>query len=444
MAFREWREWPQETWVPDRGARPRPKPGIPDWVFAPSPSHTPPIDPSQDIPGERLPPARGKPRPHGPPARPNFPNPPRPKLPPPGGWLGGIGIGLGAAGALDAYFDAARNPRPFVPPGYWVFRCASGLLPGMPPYMNTSSPNQGPYLSLWAGQICNLSSGQVPPALNAPLTPYTTLHIGSTSRDTLILSDSQLQSGTALRFRNDVCWNYIQPGDHPAFDATYRPGTWPGLGPSPQPMPDPNNAPWPADAPGYNPVPSGAPSPETVPETAPAPQTAPPEWSWTSGDTAPRPTYPRPPRPGTKEVKVISRAKRIGIFLWKLMDNISETTEIVAGFYKALPEEVQKRWDCGSGINIGQYGSDVNACMAKALWHNWHRIDPGRAFIEVTKNLVEDMSIGAFHKMMAKLYPPGFSVRRTVVTHALTKLEMEKYIAGHLSDLFEWMGLDPE
>lgn len=423
MALRA--KWPQPVrdLPPERGARPgqiRPYP---------APNDNPPF--------------RWRPRP-----QPGFGKKPipRPYLPPPGGalrplprFLPGVGIGLGAADFLDAWFDPSRNPRPFVPPGYWVFRCAhsSGRLPGNPPY-TPNGPNMGPYLELFTGQICNTSSGQVPSSANAPLTAYTPLSIGSTTHDTLILSDGGLQSGSALRMRHDVNWNYIEPGLPAPYEAVWRPATWPGMGPLPSAMPgaapsDPNPNRW------------APPSPQAPPDVPPLEVPIdPPEWQWSSspvGEPLPRWHASQPPPPNTQEKKAISKAAKIGITLWRMMDTISELTEIGGAIYKALPAEIRAKANCGKGINIGQYGSDLNSCMVKTLVANWDKLDTAAAVREIAKNIVEDMTIGQFHKWMSKISPPGFSLQKTAITSALAQAQPEKYIAKRLRELFDFLGV---
>ena len=172
------------------------------------------------------------------------------------------------------------------------------------------------------------------------------------------------------------------------------------------------------------------------------PKPAPDSWGWSSDGTPPaEPTSSRPEK-GTREQKQRSRANRVGTFLWGLMDVASEYTEILDAMYDALPAKDRARWACAKGIGIGQYGSEMNTCKGKALFHNWHKMDGPTAFMNIAKMVTEDMTIGAFHKFLSRLYPPGFSIQRTAVTHLSSKAEVEAYIAKRLKELFKYLGLE--
>ena len=179
---------------------------------------------------------------------------------------------------------------------------------------------------------------------------------------------------------------------------------------------------------------------------APAPHPGEGSWQYTPNGPGtggkPRPSGSKPPAAGVKEKKVMSRAKKIGIALWGMLDDYAELSEIVGGFYDALPEDVRQKWNCADGINIGQYGTAANKCMGDALWHNWHLLDPNEAFMNVAKNIAEDMTIGAFHKFMSSFVPAGFSWQKTAMAHALSKTDVEAYMAKHLKELFRFLGLE--
>lgn len=110
----------------------------------------------------------------------------------------------------------------------------------------------------------------------------------------------------------------------------------------------------------------------------------------------------RPPETGERERKVMSRSKSLGIALFRALDNISENAEIVDAFFEALPKRVQDKWDCNRknfGIDAGgQYGIDNADCKARALWHNWRKVDIETAFENLIKNYLEDKFLGYIHK----------------------------------------------
>jgi len=147
------------------------------------------------------------------------------------------------------------------------------------------------------------------------------------------------------------------------------------------------------------------------------------------------------PGPNVTEKKVLNRAARIGIAGFKALDTISELSEIGGAFWDALPEDVRKKANCADGVSIGQYGLDISPCKARAIIQNLDRLDAFEAFKNVAKNVVEDMTIGQFHKWLAKLYPPGVSIQRTAVTHAASKAAPEAYIAKRLKELWDYLGI---
>lgn len=178
----------------------------------------------------------------------------------------------------------------------------------------------------------------------------------------------------------------------------------------------------------------------------PVPQQPPPEAVAIEQGSGPipRPQYHRYQRPpaGVREVKTQSRAAKVGIFLWDVLDTIAELSEIGGSLYDALPLDVRKKWNCADGINIGQYGTDMNRCKADALWHNWHKLDTAEAIMNIAKNVAEDMTIGQFHKWLSKITPPGFSWQKTALTHLSSHLGPEAYIAARLKELFRFLGLE--
>ncbi|MCY1672615.1 hypothetical protein OVA07_16580 [Novosphingobium sp. SL115] len=85
-----------------------------------------------------------------------------------------------------------------------------------------------------------------------------------------------------------------------------------------------------------------------------------------------------------------------------LADVISEGAEVVDAIFEALPKDVQKKWDCNRSAafidKAGQYGIDNADCKARALWHNWHKVDIVEAVRNIIANQIEDKLIGYLHK----------------------------------------------
>jgi hypothetical protein len=183
-------------------------------------------------------------------------------------------------------------------------------------------------------------------------------------------------------------------------------------------------------------------SPSAAPPLAPSPGADPWQWSgFPPGGPPPAPHARARPGRNKKEKKTLSRAAKVGIALWNLLDTLSELSEIGGAFWDALPPEIREKYGCADSVSVGQYGLDLTTCKGKALWENWDKIDTAEAFKNIAKNVVEDMTIGQFHKWLSKLYPPGVSFQRTAVTHALSKADPEAYIAGRLKELWEFLGI---
>lgn len=111
----------------------------------------------------------------------------------------------------------------------------------------------------------------------------------------------------------------------------------------------------------------------------------------------------RPPSPRTKERKTKSKLAQLFGFL----DVASEWSELVDALYDALPDDVKKRWgkdrdSRGLVDNAGQYGFDGADWKAQALWHNWHKLDTGRAVKNIIANEVQDKLYGALYKTLPR------------------------------------------
>lgn len=407
--------------TPERPGRPRPRRPSPK---APTPQY----------------PAYRNPLPRDPlPNYPKFPKPKRPPLPIP--YFPGAGAaGLGFGQWLDEW-EWYKDERPWKLPGDWYFVAECGRLPGSPPYRAGGSDyNDGPKLDVRSGHIHNCSGGQVPSGNWAPLqkpgtsdafTVRTILLDPFTGNYTAFISDS---SREPHRFRHDQTYWHDSGKDILDTNVWYRPIT--SFSGSPMPDGAPMNP---------NVSRAGPGAPPWAPEPVPQPEPPPPvPWQWYAPgppNPPPRPHMSRPPGPNEREKKVISKSARVGIFLWKLMDTISELTEIGGALYEGLPEDIRKKANCPDAVNIGQYGSDLNACMVETLIKNWHHLDAEEAIKAIAKNVAEDMTIGQFHKWLDKILPPGVSIEKTAITHLGSHIQPEVYIAGKLEELWDILGI---
>lgn len=200
----------------------------------------------------------------------------------------------------------------------------------------------------------------------------------------------------------------------------------------------------PASMPVGDPL-TGAPSPLVpgfgTPVTGPAPFSNPdlayqPDYAWgfqiapdvtegqgntpsvPSGPSVPsRPTPIRggvkrePPKRGEKQRKVITRSAQIGIALFRALDAISESAEVVDALFEALPEDVQKRWkrahaDDGEYRRLldtaGQYGIDGADWKLQALYYNWHLLDVEQGLKNILKNALSDRIVGGIQRELPR------------------------------------------
>lgn len=362
------------------GGVPKPKPGTPGYV---------PRVPKLPKPLPTLPGGKGGlPIPAG-------------RLPVPGGLGGGlgrivpgIGIGLGLAGLLDDFFRPPRwYPVPN-PANGWRFygRC------WLPPQAYLSSSTlDGVHNTCLGGQA---------------FSPYTATPVA-------------LPPDTATKW---AVWCHPNPRGPGVYlrhveswsRTTATPNTVPkGLVravPMPYPMPDPNFARGlPSVRPGTHPLadPSPEPQPEVQPDTAGDGATTGGSSSGGIGRAVTpqgvRPIAPRPrvpPRPREREAKATSRSKKILLALFKVLDEASELADLVDSLYEALPKETRDKWKCNRNLfgvdSAGQYGISNADCKAKALWHNWHKVDPEQAVENIIKNHIYDKVVGAMHRQLPR------------------------------------------
>jgi len=360
---------------------------MPDWS---GPRHSPNA-PANDAPRFRTP------KNMRPPPRPSFGqkpiprvNPVAPRLP-----IGGlrmlpwVGFGLAAVDLLDGYFYPRRNPNPIKAPSGWnlVRECLAGPPPSWPgTYRVSRTVNTGGTVDACIGgqAVSNIAGAFVPP-------------------NGLFLDPSESSVGwwwpqsAASDSRSKHWRSYRRVGAARVGReyATYTP--W--LAPPVTPWENPNFV---RNTPGSQPVPDAPPS---VPDPLP-----PLEWQWSNvpkGYPLPRPHVRRPPPSGTEEHKVRSKWARIGIAVYRVLDQISESAEIVDAIYDSLPKAVRKRWEKGRKNRafvdqMGQYGIDGADWKAEAIAANWHLVDARVSLKNIVKNHLEDQIIGGWQRAMPK------------------------------------------
>lgn len=109
------------------------------------------------------------------------------------------------------------------------------------------------------------------------------------------------------------------------------------------------------------------------------------------------------PRRKTRERKKYSTVAKI----FKVLDALSESAEVVDCVFDSLPKPVQKKWkkdrpNRGLLDTAGQYGIDGADWKAQALWHNHKQVDWNKAFLCITANQIEDMIIGRLQRHLPK------------------------------------------
>lgn len=363
-----------------------------------------------------------------------------------------------------------RWPRVRVPGLPWVDLVEAGL-PLVFPNPDKTKPPILPSNYRW----CNGPVGS-PPGLNYISTPY--FHSSGTCNLTLPLTGQAGATfpGVSLSL---VRHNWRRDYRTTFFDRNVVLGTVERIGGAvavqPQPFQpyievrgrtDPNRQRFDRPRPEYDPRPRVVPAPATgtVPAMAPTPDSpyAPDgAWQWdpahvpgTESDfgsinrpgtgTVPATVTPGAPYippvtrapptiPGERQRKILTRSAKIGIALYKALDAVSETAEVVEAIFEALPDDVQKRWrHCNKkyqGSSFGQYGVGGAHCKLQAIYHNIHRLDVEQALKNILKNELQDRIIGGMQAGLPK---------NTGAAHA----EAEKRLAKWLDDIFsEELGL---
>lgn len=192
------------------------------------------------------------------------------------------------------------------------------------------------------------------------------------------------------------------------------------------PAVNPNFIRWmPTYRPGDNPEVADAPG--QVLALAPTVRDRTMEATATSVRTQQRKHLREPPEKQTQEGKYSTRSRRFALALAKVMDGISEGSEVITSFYDALPEELRKqiekarfpnaRWIKDKrtgkwrkvgmdrpGDQYGQYGIEGADWKAQALWEHWDKVDMEAAMENLFKNYVEDKVIGGIHRKLPRNY----------------------------------------
>lgn len=112
----------------------------------------------------------------------------------------------------------------------------------------------------------------------------------------------------------------------------------------------------------------------------------------------------QPPRGRTREPPKKRGAIRT---IFRILDILSESAEVVDCFYGTLPKATRRRWEKGRpnrGLldQAGQYGIDGADWKMQALWHNSPDIDLGKALDCVAANQIEDAIVGRIQANLPK------------------------------------------
>lgn len=214
---------------------------------------------------------------------------------------------------------------------------------------------------------------------------------------------THVAAGEAFQYKNDydaADTAHFLEGPRNAFHGWYQ-RNWDGT--SPEPLYIGVGTPLPMDLPldWAEPDPNMKrdmfPDGHNMTEATPAPETDP------RYKRGPRFRPPRPTRPdrNVRERKMKGPLQTV----LKILDIVSEGSELVGAFYDALPKETRQKWDQkGRGLmdNAGQYGIDGADWKARALWHNWHKVDIEQAIKNVIANEFQDKILGMYQRSLPK------------------------------------------
>jgi hypothetical protein len=100
-----------------------------------------------------------------------------------------------------------------------------------------------------------------------------------------------------------------------------------------------------------------------------------------------------------------TRAAQAAVIVAKILDGISEGSEVIDAVYQALPEHIRTEWEKTHkppkerpGDQAGQYGIDGADWKLPAIYKYWKHLDAGKAVTNILKNEAEDRAYGAYHK----------------------------------------------
>ncbi|PQM29548.1 hypothetical protein CVO77_01110 [Sphingopyxis lindanitolerans] len=161
------------------------------------------------------------------------------------------------------------------------------------------------------------------------------------------------------------------------------------------------------------------------------------------------PVKRQPPEKGEKQRKVITKTAKIGIALYKALDAVSESAEVVDAIYQALPADVRKRWEKAMfpdarwikdkrsgkwvrvgvdrpGDNFGQYGIGGADWKLRALYYNWHKVDVVQAVKNIIKNELTDKIIGGIESKLPRNSGNAHSDSERALSHYLDEFFTEE------------------
>lgn len=320
-------------------------------------------------------------------------------------------------------FGTPSSHRWFFDPRHWEHYIDCGRWPGAPPYGPGTRPYPDGGMKYYNGDPGGCATLQVPgnfnPAGNIPKGKYR--YTGNWPYR--VIADYRVSTAGVHRTRHDQNYRRLNPDPREPF---YRPYFG-----NPARLPTPRGNP--------NPLPRVP----RVPRQNPSP-----EWQWSNtppGQPNPRRHRREPPRPGVREGKVLSRVGALGVAVFRALDWISESAEVVDAVYDALPADVRRRWGAGRDDRpvldqFSQFGIDGADWKLQALFHNWHRVDLPEALKNILKNEIEDKIIGAYAR--ASGFRAGWAWSNSVGVRDFDFPAPEEAIARTLKSVYETLGLE--
>lgn len=122
----------------------------------------------------------------------------------------------------------------------------------------------------------------------------------------------------------------------------------------------------------------------------------------------PGPSTAKPPPRGTKEKK-FSTSGKVAAAIFRGLDKLSETAEVIDIIFQSLPCEIQKnasrnRPNRGLLDQAGQYGIDGADWKTPVILRHYDKIDWAYAMEGIARNEVEDQIIGRMNKAVKSVY----------------------------------------